>query len=104
LDSFQLAAFATAWALHKMAAMKLTEPGFEPVYTISNGARAQNPWLSILDKQATILSHLGDRLGLDPKSRNSLRLPGNKPKSQFDGLIGQRGSYGSLNSSPSRAA
>lgn len=99
LDSFILAAFGTAWALHKLAAHKINDPDFEHVYEVGdNGAEAQSPWLGILNKQALLMASLGDRLGLDPKSRAALKLPGAKQrKSKFAGLIGQGASLHSSN-------
>jgi phage terminase small subunit len=98
LDSFLLSAFGTAWALHKLAAHKINDPAFEHVITVGdNGAEAQSPWLAILNKQAALMASLGDRLGLDPKSRAALKLPGAKQKkSKFAGLLGQNGSSPSL--------
>ncbi|MEY9580970.1 phage terminase small subunit [Bradyrhizobium diazoefficiens] len=98
LDSFLLSAFGTAWALHKLAAHKINDPSFEHVITVGdNGAEAQSPWLAILNKQAALMASLGDRLGLDPKSRAALKLPGAKQKkSKFAGLLGQNGSSPSL--------
>jgi hypothetical protein len=61
------------------------------------GAEMQSPWLAILNKQAALMATLGDRLGLDPKSRAALKLPGAKQqKSKFAGLIGQTASSPSL--------
>lgn len=99
LDSFILSAFATAWALHKLAAHTINDPKFEHVFTVGdNGAEMQSPWLAILNKQAQVMASLGDRLGLDPKSRAALKLPGAKQrKSKFAGLLGQSGSSPSLN-------
>jgi phage terminase small subunit len=90
LDSFILSAFATSWALHKLAAHKIHDPEFKHVYKVGdNGAEAQSPWLAILNKQAALMASLGDRLGLDPKSRAALKLPGAKQrKSKFAGLLG----------------
>jgi phage terminase small subunit len=98
LDSFLLAAFGTAWALHKLAAHKINDPAFKHVISVGeNGAEAQSPWLAILNKQAALMATLGDRLGLDPKSRAALKLPGAKQKkSKFAGLLGQTGSSPSL--------
>jgi phage terminase small subunit len=95
LDTFLLSAFGVAWALHKMAAHKISDPDFKPVYAVNEtGALAQSPWIAILNKQALILASLGDRLGLDPKSRAALKLPTAKQKrSKFEGLIGQAGLY-----------
>jgi phage terminase small subunit len=99
LDSFILSAFATAWALHKLAAHKINDPNFLHVYKVGdNGAEAQSPWLAILNKQAALMATLGDRLGLDPKSRAALKLPDAKQKkSKFAGLVGQSGLSSSLN-------
>lgn len=99
LDSFLLSAFATAWALHKRAAHKINDPDFKHVIAVGDGgAEMQSPWLAILNKQATLMAALGDRLGLDPKSRAALKLPGAKQKkSKFAGLLGQTGSSPSLN-------
>jgi len=99
LDSFLLSAFATAWALHKLAAHKINDPEFLHVYGVGdNGAQAQSPWIAILNKQAMLIASLGDRLGLDPKSRAALKLPkANQQKSKFAGLIGQNGLSSSLN-------
>jgi phage terminase small subunit len=92
LDSFLLAAFGMAWALHKMAALKVNDPHFEWIVTGSTGTQMQSPWLKILNAQAALLASLGDRLGLDPKSRAALKLPGARQKrSKFAGLIGQTG-------------
>lgn len=99
LDSFILSAFATAWALHKLAAHKINAPDFEHVIEVGDGgAEMQSPWLAILNKQAALMATLGDRLGLDPKSRAALKLPNAKQKkSKFAGLLGQTGSSPSLN-------
>jgi hypothetical protein len=38
------------------------------------------------------MASLGDRLGLDPKSRAALKLPNaRQQRSKFEGLIGQAG-------------
>ena len=92
LDSFLLAAFGMAWALHKMAAIKISNPNFAWIVSNSQGSQVPSAWLRILNQQATIIASLGDRLGLDPKSRAALKLPGAKQKrSKFAGLIGQTG-------------
>ena len=104
LDSYLLAAYGVAWAIHKAASLKISAPDFEHVTKVNEfGALAINPWLSVLNKQAMMMASLGDRLGLDPKSRALLRLPGAKQqKSQFAGLIGRNGSLPSLSDLPSR--
>lgn len=98
LDSFLLAAFGTAWAIHKQAAHEINSPDFEWTVVNSAGSLAPNPWLKILNGQAQLIASLGDRLGLDPKSRAALKLPGAKQqRSKFDGLIGRSASSPSLN-------
>jgi len=98
LDSFLLAAFSTAWALHKRATHEVNNPDFQFIVLTPNGCEVQSPWLSILNKQAALMASLGDRLGLDPKSRAALKLPNaRQQKSKFDGLIGQAGSSPLLN-------
>ena len=99
LDSFILSAFATAWALHKLAAHTINDPKFEHVITVGdNGAEAQSPWLAILNKQAALTASLGDRLELHPKSRAALKLPGAKQrKSKFAGMLGRNSLSTSLN-------
>jgi len=43
-------------------------------------------------RMAAIMATLGDRLGLDPKSRAALKLPSaRQQRSKFEGLIGQAG-------------
>lgn len=93
LDSFHLAAFAMAWAIHKKASLEISNPEFRWIVTNSAGSETQSPWIKMLNGQAAIMASLGDRLGLDPKSRAALKLPSAKQqKSKFAGLIGQDGS------------
>lgn len=99
LDSFHLAAFGMAWAIHKKAALEISNPEFRWIVTNSAGSETQSPWIKMLNGQSAILASLGDRLGLDPKSRAALKLPGAKQrKSKFAGLLGQTGSSPSLSS------
>jgi phage terminase small subunit len=94
LDSFLLSAFAMAWVIHKRAAHEIGNRDF--VFTVpgSTGSQVTSPWIKILNQQATIMASLGDRLGLDPRSRAALRLPSaNQQRSKFEGLIGQTGLY-----------
>jgi P27 family predicted phage terminase small subunit len=86
VDSFILASFAIAWALHKKAAEHLRTTA---AYTVETARGEQvSPWVRILNDQAKLMASLGDRLGLDPKSRAALHLPDEKPASKFDGLVG----------------
>ena len=99
LDSFLLSAFGTAWAIHKRAALEISNPEFKWIVLNASGSETQSPWLKIANAQAQLMASLGDRLGLDPKSRAALKLPNaRQQKSKFDGLIGQIGSSPSLSS------
>ena len=80
-DSFLLAAFATAWSLHRQAVMEIGKPDFEQVVKSARGGRQLSPWLRIVNQQAMIMASLGDRLGLTPKARASLHIPENRPAS-----------------------
>lgn len=96
IDSYLLAAFAAAWALHKQAAHAISSPDFEHVVVNKRtGSEQPNAWIKILNTQAEKLASLGDRLGLDPRARAGLKLPAEKPVSKFSGLIGQPGSSAS---------
>jgi phage terminase small subunit len=96
LDTFLLAAYGMAWAMHKLAATHISNPDFKLVGEKKVGQLSR--WLSVLDKQAMMMANLGDRLGLDPRARTSLKLPNaRQQKSKFDGLIAQRTSSNSSN-------
>lgn len=87
LDSFLLAAFGMAWAIHKQASLEVSNPEFKFVSVSQNGRAFVSPWLGIISNQAMTMASLGDRLGLDPKSRATLKLPNaRQQKSKFDGL------------------
>ena len=89
LDSFLLLAFAMAWAIHKRAAHEIGAPSFQWTTASKRGSPQASPWIRIANQQAGIMAALGDRLGLDPKSRAALKLPAAKQrKSKFAGLMG----------------
>ena len=91
LDSFILSAFATAWAIHKKAALAISDPNFQWTVHTKRGAPVESAWIKIATKQAAIMAALGDRLGLDPKSRAALKMPDAKQrKSKFAGCSWQR--------------
>ncbi len=97
LDSFLLAAFAMAWAIHKRAAHEIGNQNFTWIVINSAGSETPSPWIKMLNGQAQLMASLGDRLGLDPKSRAALKLPNaRQQKSKFDGLIGLTASSSSL--------
>jgi len=78
-----------AWAIHKKAAIEISNPKFEWTVTNSTGSQVPSPWVKIANSQAAVLASLGDRLGLDPKSRAALKLPSaRQQRSKFEGLIG----------------
>ena len=92
LDSFLLAAYAMAVAIHQRAAFEIANPSFECVVKgRDKGAAVLSPWLRILNAQAALIASLGDRLGLNPAARAALKLPHVKQRSKFDGLIGRAG-------------
>jgi len=88
IDSFQLAAFGMAWAIHKRAAEEIAKKGFRFVVYNQHGSQAQSPWLKILNEQARTLVTVGGQLGLDPVSRQQLHSPVRQQESRFAGLIG----------------
>ena len=92
LDSYALAAFATAWAMHKRAAHAMAAPDFQPIITDEAGNRRPSPWFRVLRGQSAEMRSWGDRLGLSPAARASLKLPGpNDPPSKFAGLVALAG-------------
>jgi phage terminase small subunit len=88
-DSYLLAGFAEAWALHVRAAHEIVRPDFQYLVGTARGGKRPNPWLRIAAQQAQLMATLGDRLGLNPKARLDLRLPEDRPVSRFEGLLGQ---------------
>jgi phage terminase small subunit len=93
LDSFLLAAFGLAWAIHKKAALEISNPDFEWIEHGDNMNRP-SPWLRIVNEQSRTMVHLATRLGLDPVSRDSLHAVASQQGSEFDGLLtGQRVTY-----------
>jgi phage terminase small subunit len=89
LDTFNLASFAMALAMDKKAANEIGNPNFEWIIENGNGSKIPSPWIKILNAQASLIVSVGDRLGLDPASRASLKVPKEQKRSKFDGLIGQ---------------
>lgn len=97
-DSHLLAAYCVAASLHRDAVQALKAETV--VVKGQNGAPYQNPWTSILSKQAQLLATLGGRLGLDPAARNSLSLPQSEtPESRFGDLIAIGGGRNGLSPS-----
>jgi len=91
LDVFLLAAFATAWSIHKRATCEMLKPGFKHIIESSKGGSTKNPWLRIVSDNARIMAQLGDKLGLSPAARAALKLPeARQQASKFEGLIGHQ--------------
>lgn len=98
LDSFLLAAFGVAWAVHKQCVMMFSAPDFTLVvetFTEDGDVRTikPSPVLGIMKEYSVLLATLGDRLGLDPKSRMGLSIQGTNQQtknSKFAGLTETR--------------
>ena len=94
LDSYLLSAFGQAWAVHKAASTVIAQPEFSLLSKRGQISR----WLIILEKAASQMAVLSSKLGLDPISRQSLKLPQYRAdQSKFAGLIGQTRSSATLN-------
>lgn len=92
-DRELLAAYCEAADLHRRAVMAVRVEG--EVTVGESGAPYQNPWVSILNRQAQLLATLGTRLGLDPAARSSLAVPdAERPESKFEGLVAIKGGRG----------
>jgi phage terminase small subunit len=98
-DTFLLAAYSTAWAIHKKAVEEMANPDFEwMVERITGPAENErshwepNAWIRISNNQAQLMASLGDRLGLDPKARAAIQplAESKKRGSKFDGLVNAR--------------
>jgi phage terminase small subunit len=71
------------------AALAISDPNFKWIDKSKRGAGVESAWIKIARQQATLMASLGDRLGLDPKSRAALKMPDAKQrKSKFAGLLG----------------
>jgi P27 family predicted phage terminase small subunit len=98
LDTYALASYACAWAIHKRAALQMSDPEFELVtFNQNTGVGHPNPWIKIMFEAGNQMARLGARLGLDPISRDTMflqRVEHNRAHGQggkFSGLIGQNG-------------
>lgn len=102
IDSYVLSVFAVAWAWHKAATHAMAAPDFQPVVPGSTGNLTPNPWFKILNEQARIMLAYAGKLYLTPADRAALKgADEDKPKSKFEGLIGQNASSPSSSASPS---
>jgi phage terminase small subunit len=86
LDSYLLSCFAVAWCIHVQAATAMAAPDFKVI----SRRGTINRWLVVAEKTTTQLLALSDRLGLDPRSRQALKLPhARQQQSKFADLIGR---------------
>ena len=87
-DSYLLACFGVAWAIHQRAVTEINKPDFKWTFKNDKGVERPSPWLKIANTQARLVAELGARLGLDPRSREELQKPVSPSQSKFHGLIG----------------
>lgn len=99
MDTFILAAYGTAWAIHKRAVEEMANPDFQwMVERITGPAENErshwepNAWIRISNNQAQLMASLGGLLGLDPRSRAQIQplAESKKQGSKFDGLVNAR--------------
>ena len=94
VDGALIAVYADAYAWHKAAVHEMNHPDFKSLVVGASGQLVPNPWFRVKEQQARMMMSAGDRLGLDPKSRQAIQMldpnEGEK-KSKFDGLIGREG-------------
>lgn len=85
-----LAAYCEAAALHRKAILQIRKE--KEVVQGKEGQPYANPWVSILNRQATLLASLGTKLGLDPAARSTINGPTDqvRPTSKFAGLAKTR--------------
>jgi len=88
-DTAMLAAFCVAVGQFREATEMVAEKGLTIV--TSDGEIKAHPVLSAQNKAILIISTLGSKLGLDPASRSSLKMPpAIKASSKFAGLMGEK--------------
>ena len=85
LDRAMLTMWVVAEALHADAAQKVAKAG--AVVRTRNGEVTQNPYLSVMNRQAAIMVKLASEMGFSPASRTRIQLEegdgGKKPESPF---------------------
>lgn len=72
LDRAMLTMWVIAESLHRDAAMKVVKSG--SVVRTRNGEAAQNPYLSIVNRQAAVMVKLASEMGFSPASRTRIQL------------------------------
>jgi len=82
VDRAMLTAWCQAWALHREASQKVNEEG--AIAYGKEGQPYQNPWVSILNKQAQLMTQIATRFGFSPSDRNALNINRDDAQSQDD--------------------
>jgi phage terminase small subunit len=74
LDTYLLTAFACAWATHVRASHEMSNPDFQYLTKAPRGM-VMSPWIKLMFTAGDQMAKLSDRLGLNPSTRQGLRLP-----------------------------
>ena len=77
LDRSILSAWVVAEVLHADAATRVQKLG--TILKSKEGVPYQNPWLSVLNKQALIMMKAAAELGFTPSSRSRVKVSNSKP-------------------------
>jgi P27 family predicted phage terminase small subunit len=91
-DVDALAAYCDAAARRDRALRELDDDPDGLVVMTPNGARQINPLLTIADKCEATMMKLSERFGLDPASRQRLKVAASQPKgSAFAAFLAKKG-------------
>lgn len=82
-DVVQLEVYCNAYALYTAAVERVNAEG-SVVLSPEKGVPMQNPWASIVNRQAEIMMRSGSSLGLDPSSRSKLQIQEEPENNPFD--------------------
>lgn len=87
-DSSLLAAYCEAVAAHQTATKLIAAKDFEPIGTGSTGQSVIHPAYKLQADQARLIATLGQRLGLDPISRQNINAaPSANDEDPFASLV-----------------
>ena len=91
VDSYLLASYACAVAVHKRCAHEMCRPDFQWVeISEQTGTGKPSSWVRMMFDAGNQIAKIGARLGLDPISRESVLLPRKFDlHGEFAGLIGR---------------
>lgn len=73
-DADAIAQYCEAWALRQKALAELHAGGVRMVHETPNGALQINPLITIARQQEQVMMRLSERFGLDPASRQRLKV------------------------------